>query len=294
MMPAEATTSPTGEIGEMGRNRGGAHVDGEAEYPVMEAGPDRHQFLAAAGNARVHRAGDFPFAFFQRRLKLRDYREIAGEITHLPLLGQGAVDALKVGGGLVHVGLLDLDVVKPRGRIHFDVAHLGGLAHHLLVHLGFGRHVDDDVGEQLRLAGKPAARGQPAQFVVALLDLGEGREMINCGGDAMLGEFAFAHIDLAAPANGPAAANRIDINAQRTRRRKHRRAKRKPPALAGGRKYDEGVGPFSHLFNFLTLRSPRAERAGLEGPEHAAKPVAMLRGSLGSSPGSHLSMRGCT
>jgi hypothetical protein len=37
--------------------------------------------------------------------------------------------------------------------------------------------------------------------------------MIHGGGYAVLGEFAFAHIDLAAP-NGPPAANRIDINAQ--------------------------------------------------------------------------------
>ena len=70
--------------------------------------------------------------------------------------------------------------------------------------------------------------------------------MIHSRGNAVLGEFAFAPIDLAAPANGPPAANRVDINTQRTRRREHRRAKRKPPALAGGGKYDEGVGSFSH------------------------------------------------
>ena len=76
----------------------------------------------------------------------------------------------------------------------------------------------------------------------------------------MLGEFAFAHIDLAAPANGPPAANRIDINAQRTRRREHRRPKRKPPALAGRRENDQRVG-FVH--QRLRLASRAARRASM-------------------------------
>ena len=53
----------------MGRNRGRAHIDGKAEYLVMEAGPDRDELLAAAGDARIDRAGDLPFAFFQGGLE---------------------------------------------------------------------------------------------------------------------------------------------------------------------------------------------------------------------------------
>jgi aryl-alcohol dehydrogenase-like predicted oxidoreductase len=50
----------------------------------------------------------------------------------------------------------------------------------------------------------------------------------------MLGEFAFAHIDLAAAADGAAPANRIYIHAQLSGRSEDRRTNRKSATLAGG------------------------------------------------------------
>jgi hypothetical protein len=48
----------------------------------------------------------------------------------------------------------------------------------------------------------------------------------------MLGEFTLAHIHLAAPANGPAAAYGINVHAKCAGRLKHRRANGEAAALA--------------------------------------------------------------
>ncbi len=154
----------------MGGNRGGAHIHREAENLVMEAGPDGDEFRRTRCGARVNGAGDFPLALFERGLQQRDDGEIAGDVFHIPLLGQRLEHALQIRRGLVHVGLFHLDVEQPRGGIHFNVAHFGGLAHHLLVHLGFRWHVDHHIGEQLCLAGETAARGEAPQLVVTLFD----------------------------------------------------------------------------------------------------------------------------
>ena len=53
-----------------------------------------------------------------------------------PLLGQRPLEALQVAGGLVHVGLGDLDVVEAGGGVERDGAGLGALADDLLVDLG--------------------------------------------------------------------------------------------------------------------------------------------------------------
>ena len=46
---------------------------------------------------------------------------------------------------MMHVGLVDFDVMEPGDRIEFDVAQFRALSHDLLVDLGFGRHIDHDV-----------------------------------------------------------------------------------------------------------------------------------------------------
>ena len=83
---------------------------------------------------------------------------------------------------------------------------------------------------------------KPALLVVALLDRGEGstddrlREAMPC-----LANSPSPTRDLAAAADRPPAADRIDIDAERARRLQHRRAEREAPALAGGREDDQGV-----------------------------------------------------
>ena len=107
--------------------------------------------------------------------------------------------------------------------------------------LGFRRHVDDEIAHDLGLAGKAAAGGQAAQLVVALLDLGEFRDMRAARGDAVLGEFAFAHVDLAAPADGAPAADRVDVDAQRARRLSTGVPSGKRPRLPEGVKTMRGL-----------------------------------------------------
>ncbi len=69
----------------------------------------------------------------------------------------------------MHVRLLHLDVVDAHHRVELDLVHLGALAHHLLVHLAVGRHVDDRIAQQLRLAAEaPVAQRFAARLVVAL------------------------------------------------------------------------------------------------------------------------------
>ena len=137
----------------------------------------------------------------------------------LPLLGQRALEPLQVAGGLVHVGLGHLDVVEPGGGVEGDGAGLGALADDLLVDLALGRHVDDDVAEDLRLAAEAAAGGEAADAVVALLDGVEGGERVRGDGDAVLGEVAEGGADLALRADAAAAADRVEVDARAGGRR---------------------------------------------------------------------------
>ena len=63
----------------------------------------------------------------------------------------------------MHVGLGDLDVVQPHDGIDVDRVRLGALAHDLPMHLALGRHVDDEIAADLRLAAEPAARRSAAR-----------------------------------------------------------------------------------------------------------------------------------
>ena len=128
-----------------------------------------------------------------------------------------------------------------RAGIELDGAGIGLLADDLLVDLRFRRHVDDEIAHDPGLAGKAASGGKAAQLVVALLDLGEFRDMRAARCDAVLGEFALAHVHLAAPADGAPAADRVDVDAQRPRRLQHRRSTAKRPRLPEGVKTMRGL-----------------------------------------------------
>ena len=92
--------------------------------------------------------------------------------------------------------------------------------------------------------------------------------MILRGGDAVLGELAFLHLDLAAPANAAPAAHALDVDAERARRIEHRRAERKTPPPPGGHEEDERVFDrsvhlaygFAHLLLKLRTRPRLASR----------------------------------
>ena len=57
----------------------------------------------------------------------------------------------------------------------------------------------------------------------------------------MLGELAFLHLDLAAPADAAPAAHALYVDAQRPRRIEHRRADGKPPPPPRGHEENERV-----------------------------------------------------
>ena len=160
--------------------------------------------------------------------------QIAGEFAQPPLLGQRLLQALQVAERRLDVGLFDLDVVQADHRIELDRAHLGALPDHLLVHLTVGRHVDDDVPEQHRLAGQPAA-GQhfAVALPIALLGRPRRRDVGRPRADAVLGELAFRQGDLAAAAQRPAAAYRIDVDPEL----------RAPPAAATYRRENARAAP---------------------------------------------------
>jgi hypothetical protein len=56
--------------------------------------------------------------------------------------------------------------------------------------------------------------------------------------NGVLGEIALRDLDLTAPANAPAAADRIEIDAERARRFEQTRAVGELAPLAGGREND--------------------------------------------------------
>ena len=109
-----------------------------------------------------------------------------------------------------------------------------------------GRHVDDDVAEELRLAAEAAAGGEAADAVVALLDGVPGRERLGGDGDAVLGEVAEGGGDLALGADAAAAADRIEVDAELAGGGQHRGADGEAAALARRGEDDEGVAGGGH------------------------------------------------
>ena len=74
--------------------------------------------------------------------------------------------------GIGQVGLAHLDVVQPHDRVDLDRVRVGLLAHELAVHLALGRHVDDEVADDARVAAEPPLRREAAPVPVARLGLG--------------------------------------------------------------------------------------------------------------------------
>ena len=142
----------------------------------------------------------------------------------------------------MHVGLGDLDVIEPGRRVHDDRPSLGALADHLLVDLGLGRHVDDDVGLDLGLAAEAAAGREAAFGVVALLDGVPRGERVLGDGEPMLRERAVGRGHLALRADAAAAADRVEVDAERAGGGEDGGAGGDAAALARGSEDDERVG----------------------------------------------------
>ena len=97
---------------------------------LFKAGPHRNDLLA-----RVHRHGYFPGARTQRGLQLLQHQHVARQIGELPFKVQRVFQAAQITRRVVHVGLLHFHIVQAHQGVKLNVQRLGGLAHHLLVHL---------------------------------------------------------------------------------------------------------------------------------------------------------------
>ena len=155
----------------MRSDRGGSDVHRHAESLVVKPGPQRDDLRLA-----VHGDRDFPFALAQECLQPAEEGRIAGKVHESPFALERLVQAPQVAGGILHVRFFHLDVVQANDRVQLDLARIRVLAHDLAVNLAAGRHVDDDVALDARLAGQAMPLCEPAAFRIARLDFGDGRD----------------------------------------------------------------------------------------------------------------------
>ncbi len=124
-------------------------------------------------------------------------------------------------------------------RVERDVAILRLLAHDLAVHLAFGRHVDDEVALDERLAAEAMILlERPAPFAELLLRLAHGGQVLRTRVNRVLAEIADRADDPAAAAKAAPAAHRIDIHTDTARRVEQRRAVREHAPASRRQKYD--------------------------------------------------------
>ena len=258
---------PARELAQVRRDCGRAHVDGDTIGLVAEAGPDRDELALV-----VDRDGHLPAALAQALLQRLHDVEIAGEPGELPFGLERLQEAPQVARRCGELGLAHLDVMEAHRGIELDRHRLDRLAHELAMDLALRRHVDDEIAQHAGGTGEPPAGGERLAPRIGRLDLGEGREVLVQGRDAVLGELALAEGHLAAPANAAAAAHRIDVDAERARGAQDRRAERKAPAPARWREDDERIRRHGGA-------CPRAGRA----TPRPRTPPAGPRGSGGSS-----------
>ena len=198
-------------------DRRGADVERDPQRAVAEAGKHRHDLAPLAQGDR-----DLPVARSKSLLQTAQHGQARLGFADAPLRGQRLLQAPEVARGVVHVGLGDLDIMQANDRIDVDRMRLRALADDLAMHLALGRHINDEIAQDARLAAESAARRQRAALVdPALLHRAPWRHMIFRGKQRVLGEFALRDIDLTAPADAAAAADRV---------RDRRRVCARPPA----------------------------------------------------------------
>ena len=118
------------------------------------------------------------------------------------------------------------------------------LADDLGVHLAGSRHVDAQVAVDHRLAGQTAGFTDLRQFRVFRLPC--RRKVVRIRDQVFLGETAGNRIHAATAAQGPSAADRVDVHAELPSRLQHGGAAREPAALARRAENDECVRAARH------------------------------------------------
>ena len=126
-----------------------------------------------------------------RKADLQGFQDgkIGGRAGHAPLLGQRLLQAPEVARGLAHVRLADRDRMQTHDGIDDDRPLLRWLPHHLTMDLALGRHIDDEVAADLRLAAEPPHGREGAALIdEALLDLAPQTHVVGAGFERVLGE----------------------------------------------------------------------------------------------------------
>ena len=116
----------------------------------MEPGVDGRDRVAV-----VHRDGAGPSAGSQGALQVGEHVRLGRESRESPLALERFREPLQVATRVGEIGLAHLDVVEPHDRVDLDRMRVGLLAHHLAVQLALGRHVDDEIAADLRVAAEP-------------------------------------------------------------------------------------------------------------------------------------------
>jgi hypothetical protein len=95
------------------------------------------------------------------------------------------------------------------------------LADHLAVHLALGWHINNEVALYLGLATQPATGRERLEFLsfaIACFDLADWRQVAGLGMDCVFRKFALGTSDLASTTQATTTTDRININAQASRR----------------------------------------------------------------------------
>ena len=209
---------------EMARDGRRAQINCQpVERGFAQAGEQRNEAGGLLRIALPDRSRDLPVALAQHRLELRHHRKIGLQAFDPESVFQSGGEALEIAQRFVHIGFGHIDEVNPHRRIHLHHPLGGGFADHLLMHLGFGRHVEHHIALDAGLAAQPTPCLQPAHAIIALFHRIDRRQRICSDRHAMFGELPLPDRHLAFRADPPPAADRIEINPHLPRGLQHTR-----------------------------------------------------------------------
>ena len=211
--PGAGEDRAVGQVGQMPGDRGRSDIDRDAERTVVEARPDRDELVAA-----VDRDRDPVVTGRERRLESLHDREVRPQVVQPPLAGQGVEQPAQIAGRRGEVRRHDIDRVQADDRIEHEGSGIEVLAHDLAVDLALGRDVDHGIAEQVDRARQAPVGGQGMLGAVGRLQLRGRGKVVGRGGDPVLRERSEARGHGTATADPAPAADRVDVDAERTSR----------------------------------------------------------------------------
>ena len=194
--PEAAATSPDDSSSRYPGDGGRPHVDRHPPGLVGVAGAHVED-----GAAVVHHHRDRPVSGCYGWGEPGQDRHRELEADQVPVGGEGLGDQVEFGGLETEDHLGKLHVVEGYHRMDDHLGEVDRLAHHRPVDLALRRDVDDGVGQHHGLAAQAEALGDRATSPVAQL-----------GGAGIRQDAGFGGRDLAAAAQAPPAAHRVEVH----------------------------------------------------------------------------------